>query len=174
MNYPFFPTSQSLLKLSAEKEREITSQSLLKLSAERKRGFTLVELMITIAVLTLGILVAIQVQTSSLMGSNVADNLTAATFLAEAEMERLKSLSFSELTLETENESVTTTGLNRLGLTDCQEPAECSNYIFDRTVNYFAQVPTSLSHQVEISVTWQDSAGKHTVLYSGAISSLSF
>ncbi|MDR1658135.1 MAG: prepilin-type N-terminal cleavage/methylation domain-containing protein [Deltaproteobacteria bacterium] len=137
-----------------------------------RTGFTLIELLITVAVLSIGCFAAIRMQATSLKSSNLADNITAATFLAEGEMERLKALSFVELTNETELSTVVVNKLNRLGQT-CTTGA-CSNHIFTRTVNYYPSTPTTLSHQVEISVAWTDNTGPHSVLYSAAITSLSF
>jgi prepilin-type N-terminal cleavage/methylation domain-containing protein len=135
-------------------------------------GFTLVELLITVAVLSIGCLTAIQMQANSLRSSNLADNITVATFLAEAEMERLKALPFPKLTVEAESGESVTTGLNRLGQV-CVPPA-CSGHIFSRTVTYYPYTPTSRSHQVEITVNWTDNTGRHSVFYSGAITTLAF
>jgi prepilin-type N-terminal cleavage/methylation domain-containing protein len=138
----------------------------------KKSGFTLVEILITIAVLAVGCMIALQAQTSSIIGASMSDNLTAATFLAEAELERIKALSFEDLAIEAKDGTKTTTGLNRLGQTTCIN--ECSNFIFSRTVKYFPKVPTSLSHHIEINVSWNDRTGNHSILYGGAISAFTF
>ena len=143
-------------------------------SAE-KTGFTLVELLVTVLVLTIGCLAAIQMQAASLKGTNLADNLTSATFLAEAEMERLKSLDASEMAIEAEAGTVTRTGLDRLGRSCVPVgPETCSNHMYTMTVEYFPKLPTSLSTQVDITVAWTDNNGHRTVRYSGAMTYLTF
>jgi prepilin-type N-terminal cleavage/methylation domain-containing protein len=142
-------------------------------SQSGRRGFTLVELIITVCVLSFGCLAVLQMQSASMRGSNLADNLTAATFLAESEMERLKSLPFTDLTLEANLGTVTTENLNRMGEV-CLTPPNCPNYHFTRTINYYSNTPTSFSHQVEIEVSWRDNTGAHSVFYSGAITSYIF
>jgi prepilin-type N-terminal cleavage/methylation domain-containing protein len=136
-------------------------------------GFTLVEVLITVVVLAVGCLAASRLLVVSLKGFNLADNMTAAVFLAEAEMERLKSLPHSKMTYDAEHTPVVVTNnLNRLGQT-CTPP-NCQGYIFNRTVSYFRNAPTTFSNHVEIVVDWTDSNGPHNILYTGAITTLSF
>jgi prepilin-type N-terminal cleavage/methylation domain-containing protein len=140
----------------------------------QKSGFTLVELLITICVLAFGCLAAIQMQSASMRGTNFSDNLTAAIFLAESELERLKALSFTKLEEEGEVGTIVQPDLNRLGEICPTAPVSCSQYPFTRTVNYFPSTPTSFSYQVEVEVTWRDNSGPHSVYYSGAVTSYVF
>ncbi|MDR1656110.1 MAG: prepilin-type N-terminal cleavage/methylation domain-containing protein [Deltaproteobacteria bacterium] len=135
-------------------------------------GFTLVELLVTVVVLTIGCLAAIRLQATSLKSSNLADHIMVATFLAEGEMERLKALTFPQLTVEAAKGQMVEAGLNRLGQ-PCRAEL-CSGHIFTRTVNYYQAIPTSLSYQVEIIIDWTDNTGPQRVLHSAAITSLSF
>jgi hypothetical protein len=136
-------------------------------------GITLVEILITVCILTLGCLGAIQMKATTLKSANMSDNITAATFLAEAELERLKSLLYEELLVESEATTVTTNNLNRLGQT-CTDDLCDSSYIFSRKVDFFPGLPTVRSCQVEITIGWADDLGSHSFLYSGAVTSLSF
>ncbi|MDR1109710.1 MAG: hypothetical protein LBP92_03180 [Deltaproteobacteria bacterium] len=136
-------------------------------------GFTLVEVFITVFILAFGCLAASRSLIVSLKTFNFADNNTVATFLAESEMERLKSLTFAELTFEANNNPVVkTSNINRLGQV-CTPPG-CDNFIFSRLVKIFPKTPTSFSHQLEIEVSWFDRTGPHKITYSGAITTFSF
>jgi prepilin-type N-terminal cleavage/methylation domain-containing protein len=141
-----------------------------------KRGFTLLEVLVTVAVLSLGCLAALQMQGYSLRGSTMADNMTAATFLAEAEMERLKSLSRSDLDQEADGGTRVTGDLDRLGEVCPPAPAVCDPGVhsFTRTTRYFPETPTSLSHHVEVGVAWVDNSGGHEVILSAIVTSLTF
>ena len=140
-----------------------------------RKGFTLVEILITMAVLSIGCLAVLRMQTASLRGGIIADNLTSATFLAEAEMERLKSLDSAQMAQEVSAGTVTVNGLDRLGrVCSPATPAECSNNIYTMPVEYFEKLPTSMSCQVDITVAWSDTTGPHSVRYSGAMTYLSF
>ncbi|MDR2300523.1 MAG: hypothetical protein LBF38_00515 [Deltaproteobacteria bacterium] len=138
-----------------------------------RRGVTLVEILISVCILTLGCLAAIQMKASTLKSANMADNITAATFLAEAELERLKSLLYEELLVESDAGTTLVNKLNRLGQT-CTDDACDASHIFSRKVDFFPGAPTNRSCQVEITIGWDDDLGTHSFLYSGAITSLSF
>jgi Tfp pilus assembly protein PilV len=143
------------------------------LKRSSRRAFTLVEILITVCVLTFGCLAVILMQQASLRGANFSDNLTGAVFLAESELERLKALSFGALENEVEAGDKVVSDLNRMGKT-CETSPNCSLFPFTRTVKFFKDTPTSFSHQVEIEVTWRDNSGPHKVFYSSAITSFSF
>jgi hypothetical protein len=134
----------------------------------------MVELLITILVLTLGCLAVVRLHVNALKSAHLADNITAATFLAEAELERLKSLSQATLQTESSSGTITSTGLDRLGRTCTGVGLACSNYIFNRTVSFHPRVPTTLSHQVEVVIDWRDSAGPHSVVHWAALTALAF
>lgn len=142
--------------------------------ALRRSGFTLMELLVTVMVLTIGCLVALRMQTSSIKVATLADNITAATFMAESEMERLKTLSAAEISAEGEHGPVVEKGLDRLGAPCLPGEASCVDHIFTRTVTHHPGQPTKLSHQVEITVAWFDNSGPHSVVYSGVATNLSF
>jgi prepilin-type N-terminal cleavage/methylation domain-containing protein len=137
------------------------------------KGFTLVELLITIAVISFGCLAAIQLQLASLRGTATADHMTVATFLAESEMERLKSLTWVELTEESDEGAKVESNLDRNGLS-CPSSTQCEGFVYNRTVRFFKGEPTTMSTQVEVEVSWRDSTGPHNVFYTAAMTSLTF
>ncbi|MDR3037713.1 MAG: prepilin-type N-terminal cleavage/methylation domain-containing protein [Candidatus Adiutrix sp.] len=142
-------------------------------------GFTLIEVLVTLLVITLGCLGALRLQITALRGNAQADGLTVAGFLAESEIERLKALPFEGLAVEVRAHSgaPVTRSLNRQGQA-CSAPrdprADCSGSLYQRTTAYFPQRPSSLSHQVEVEVRWRDAHGPHRVFYSAALTDFSF
>ncbi|MDR1085888.1 MAG: prepilin-type N-terminal cleavage/methylation domain-containing protein [Deltaproteobacteria bacterium] len=153
-------------------ETDCISENKIK-KAHLSGGFTLVEILVTVFVLAFGCLAASKMLTISLKGFSYADNITVATFLAESELERLRALTFAELTYEaTHTPVVVTNNINRLGQV-CTPPG-CDSFIFSRTVSFFPKTPTSFSHQIEIAVSWLDRIGRQEITYSGVVTSFSF
>jgi prepilin-type N-terminal cleavage/methylation domain-containing protein len=136
-------------------------------------GFTLVEVLISLAVIAFGCLAVSQMQISSMRGNSLANNMTIASVLVESEMERLKSLSAADFRDEVQAGNRQEGPLNRLGQT-CPAGLDCSGYLFNRRISFFPEVPTVLSTQVLVEVTWTDSAGSHRVAYNTALTSLTF
>jgi hypothetical protein len=101
--------------------------------------------------------------------------MTVATFLAESEIERIKSLTFKELTAEIADASTVVKRLDRLG-TACTfaSAAECPGFPYTLTIRYFPQFPTVYSHHAEVEVTWIDKTGPHGLLYTAVLTDLTF
>ncbi|MDR2349377.1 MAG: type II secretion system GspH family protein [Deltaproteobacteria bacterium] len=139
-----------------------------------KEGFTLVEILITIAVLAFGCFAALMMQSAALRGNVRADNLTVATFIAETEIERLKAMSFEELTNEVnDNPSGVEKKVDRV-LKVCSGPEapQCLNYPFTMKTDFFPRYPTKYSHLAEIKVSWGDDKGRHEIVYSASMTDL--
>jgi len=64
----------------------------------RKDGFTLLEVLIALAILTIGIVAAMQLLPASLRQSRAAAERTAAAHLANSEMSRLQALDIGQQT----------------------------------------------------------------------------
>ncbi|MDR1576634.1 MAG: prepilin-type N-terminal cleavage/methylation domain-containing protein [Deltaproteobacteria bacterium] len=134
-----------------------------------RAGFTLIEILIAVCLIAVGALVSITMHMSSLKGESLAANMIYAAAIAETELERLKTLPFREL-LGLANAEVTE--LDPLSQT-CQPGQDCSQNIFTRRTSFFPKFPTTMSCQVEIEVKWLDSSGRHSVIYSGVITTTS-
>jgi prepilin-type N-terminal cleavage/methylation domain-containing protein len=139
-----------------------------------RSAFTLVELLVTIVIISFGCLAMMVMHSSSIGASSFSDNMTAAVFLAETELERLKALSFPDLEGEIDVGDVTVEHLNRMGEVCPLPPAQCHAYPFTREVRFFRDTPTSFSHQVEVEVLWNDLHGSHSVVFSGVMTSYIF
>jgi prepilin-type N-terminal cleavage/methylation domain-containing protein len=128
-----------------------------KIINKLRSGMTLVEVLITVVVLAVGCLAALRLQLASTTTRSYAFHVTEASYLVKAEIERLKSLNRSELETESDAKVKTENGLNAQGLT-CLD-GNCHGNRYARTVRYYPKVPTSLSVQVEVEVSWLDSSG---------------
>jgi prepilin-type N-terminal cleavage/methylation domain-containing protein len=137
-----------------------------------RQGFTLIEVLITVAVIAFGCLAVVNLQMASLRGTATADHQTVATFLAESEIERLKSLTWTELIEESDSGGKVEPNLDRNG-NSCSSPPNCDGHQYKRTVRFYKGQPTTMSTQVEVEVNWSDNSGAHGVLYTAAMTRLS-
>jgi prepilin-type N-terminal cleavage/methylation domain-containing protein len=137
------------------------------------QGFTLVEILVTILVLTFGCFAALMMQSAALRGSTKADHLTVATFVAETEMERLKAMTFQDLTALIQKSHKTVKKVNRiLKVCEGKDAPKCVNYPYTIETTFYPRFPTNYSHQAEVNVTWNDNLGKHSVTYSASMTDL--
>jgi prepilin-type N-terminal cleavage/methylation domain-containing protein len=134
-----------------------------------REGFTLIEVLVAIALISFGCFAAGTMQIAALKAKNVADNVIVASFLAESELERLKTLSMNELTRLNDYEDK---NLSRLGEPSPSPRREGAS--FDRSVRVFQGEPTAMSYSVEIEITWRDSTGPHYVLHSAVLTGTSY
>jgi prepilin-type N-terminal cleavage/methylation domain-containing protein len=147
-------------------------------SGAPSEGFTLVEILVTIAVITFGCLAALIMQSAALKGNTRSDHLTVATFLAESEIERLKSISFDDLTAEIDpgNTLVSTSSTKRMNrfMKECTgvELPACVNYPYTMTTNFYPRYPTNSTHQAVVTVAWNESIGPQSIVYSTAVTDL--
>ena len=137
-------------------------------------GFTLIEVIVTVLIISIGCLAALMLQSSSLRSNNLSDHMTVATFLAESELERLKSLPFTDLTKEINDKGPTVTKTLNRKSEACPSGDSCRQYPYTMTIHYYSGTPTSYSHQAEIEVDWRDNVGSHEVFYSAVFTDLEY
>ena len=127
---------------------------------KRRPGFTLVEVLVAVAMIAIGCLAAVRMQSSAMQGGYQADTLTAATFLAESKLESMRALGFEGLVNvsgdDDESEGVGLTREGRL-LRECEWGRGCGFY--RRTV-VTPNVPTTRSHMVTVQMWWRDSTSQ--------------
>jgi prepilin-type N-terminal cleavage/methylation domain-containing protein len=139
------------------------------------QGFTLVEVIVTMIVLSFGCIAVLHMQSSSLRGSSKSDYITVATFLAESETERLKALNFEDLTEEIQDGTVVTKKFDRaMRMCQAKDLSSCDKFPFTVVTRFFPHFPTSFSHQAEVEVSWRDQTGNHKVIAGAAMTDLSF
>lgn len=116
-------------------------------------GFTLIEVMIALAVFSIGLLGIASMQINSMQGNSFAFKTTKATTLAQAQIEELTSLDYGNASLvDTDNDG-------QGGLTDTDGNAD-----FSRTVNWGEQYtlswnvatnyPSTDNKLIRVNVTW--------------------
>ncbi|MDR2613049.1 MAG: prepilin-type N-terminal cleavage/methylation domain-containing protein [Deltaproteobacteria bacterium] len=144
--------------------------------AGARGGFTLVEVLITVAVIAFGCLAALLMQSASLRGNSMSDFMTVATFLSESEMERLKSLAYHDV-----EDEISSLGSSRTWWMDRMHKvcpgttaAACGDYPFQVTLRFFPRYPTVKSTLAEVDVSWRDSRGTHSVFNSSTLTDLEF
>lgn len=111
--------------------------------AKNKNGFSLVEFMIAIAILAIGLLALVGLQSTAIKGNFSAKNLTTAVLLAEKKMEEFKNTSFASLTNGTFNDannSLTGTGT--------------SGGLFNRSWTIQTYSGSTYMKQITVTITW--------------------
>ncbi|MEW6161755.1 MAG: prepilin-type N-terminal cleavage/methylation domain-containing protein [Nitrospirota bacterium] len=115
-------------------------------------GFTLVEVLIALAILSIGLLALAGLQVVVIKANAGSKNLTSAVILAEAKIEELKRNGFGSLTngnFQDPNNPVNETGQ--------------AGGIFTRSWvidNYFGSADMK---QIIVTLTWTDSLGNHNI-----------
>lgn len=112
-----------------------------KLSLKRQGGYSLIEVVIALAVLSIGILAIAKLQISAINNNATGNFTTQATLLAEARLENLKNT--SDVSLLTD---LVETGINQTG-----QPGG----IFTRTTTITNPLGGNYSRQVEVTVQWR-------------------
>lgn len=84
----------------------------------KQDGFTLIEVIIALFILTVAILGAASMQTTSIFGNNTASRLTGAATEGENQLETLLNLPTSDVTLTDVNNAAPNGGLAGLDNTD--------------------------------------------------------
>ncbi len=92
-----------------------------------QKGFTLLEVLVTMVVLTVGLLTLAHMQVAAMTGNLSANNMTIASTLAQDKLEELKGLSLDEADLadtnEENNNTMTTLGVE----TDAPDHEDAEN-----------------------------------------------
>ncbi|MDR1487051.1 MAG: prepilin-type N-terminal cleavage/methylation domain-containing protein [Deltaproteobacteria bacterium] len=142
------------------------SQKNTKIAAEKngRAGFTLIEVLVSVAILAFGLMSALFLQISSIKYGSQADHLTVASMLAESEIERLKTYTqFNEIpdAVSTSLEYLTREGeVCALGDSRC---------VYTRETTLEQGFPTTRSHSIVVKIFWNDALGKHELSYNAVI-----
>jgi type IV pilus modification protein PilV len=110
-------------------------------------GFTLVEILVSLMVLAVGCLGALSLQASAMQGGSRADRLTVASFLAESQIELLRSMDFNAVPVSISSKP------EYLGRDSKRCKAVVIEKCYIRTTSLILKQPTTRSHQITVSVT---------------------
>ncbi len=107
-------------------------------------GFTLVESMLTLAIMSMGLLALAGLQITALRGNALSRRMTTAVSLAEQRLEQLKNTSYTNIQAE------------------AATLVTASNLQFTRQVTV-TNGPLPNTKSVSVLVSWQDQATTHTL-----------
>ena len=108
-------------------------------------GFTLIEVMLTLVILSIGILAMARLQIAAIRGNALAQRMTTAASVAEGKIEQLKNAPFADIQAESPTQ-VTASNLN-----------------FTREVTVTNNSPMANTKTVSVIVTWKDRLKTYTV-----------
>jgi type IV pilus assembly protein PilV len=108
-------------------------------------GFTLIEVMLTLVILSIGILAMARLQIAAIRGNGLSQRMTTAASVAEGKIEQLKNAPFADIQPESPTQ-VTASNLN-----------------FTREVTVTNNSPMANTKTVSVIVTWKDRSKTYTV-----------
>ena len=107
-------------------------------------GFTLVESMLTVAIMGVGLLALAGLQITALRGNDLSRRMTTAVSIAEQKLEQLKNTPYTNIQTEAASE------------------VTASNLHFTRQVTV-TNGPLPNTKRVSVLVSWQDQSKTHTL-----------
>ena len=107
-------------------------------------GFTLVESLLTLAIMAMSLLALAELQITALRGNTLARSMTTAVSLAEQRLEQLKNTSYANIQAEAATQ------------------VTAANLQFTRQVTV-TNGPLPNTKSVSVLVSWQDRAKTHTL-----------
>lgn len=119
---------------------------------ERNDGFTLIEIMITLVILSVGLLALAGLQVNAIKGNANSRRMTIAVFIAEKKLEQIKNTSYTNI----QSESI-------------QQVTEASTN-FTQQVTVTTNNPIQNTKKIDVTVTWKDGSKSYTVPLSTIIS----
>jgi prepilin-type N-terminal cleavage/methylation domain-containing protein len=120
-------------------------------SMKNNQGFSLIELLIAIALLSIGLLALFTLQSTAIRGNLDSKELTTAVFLSEKKMEELKNTPFDSLTLGSAN--------------DANNPINGSGQgggIFNRSWTIQSYSGSSRMKRITVSIAWTLMGNSHS------------
>jgi type IV pilus assembly protein PilV len=115
-------------------------------------GFTLIEIMIAVAIISIGLLALGGLQVSLIRGNALSQRMTAAVSVAEQAVEQIKKTPYANIQSESPTQ-VTASGLK-----------------FTSQVDVTNDTPLTNTKTITVTVTWSDGRKSHTVPLTTVIS----
>lgn len=140
-------------------------------------GFTLLEVLISLAFLSIGLLAIVSMQITAMEGNSYSNNLTIATTLAEDKLENLKRLSFNDPNLADSDSNPkdidTDIKSNPSLFSHADHPNDLpQNSEFIRVWNVADNTPVANIKRVTVIVGWQDDLNGNNTSHYVALSTL--
>jgi type IV pilus assembly protein PilV len=115
-------------------------------------GFTLIELMITLVILSIGLVALAGLQVSAIKGNTFSKRMTAAVSIANQKLEQIKDTAYANI------------------LSESSTQITQSNMTFTRQVTVTNNSPMANTKTVNVTVTWSDGSDSHSVPITTVIS----
>jgi type IV pilus assembly protein PilV len=115
-------------------------------------GFTLIELMITLVILSMGLVALAGLQVSAIKGNTFSKRMTAAVSIANQKLEQIKDTAYANI------------------LSESSTQITQSNMTFTRQVTVTNNSPMANTKTVNVTVTWSDGSDSHSVPITTVIS----
>jgi type IV pilus assembly protein PilV len=115
-------------------------------------GFTLIEIMITLVILSVGLTALAGLQVSAIKGNTFSKRMTAAVSVANQKLEQLKDTDYANI------------------LSESSTQITQSNMRFTRQVTVTNNSPLANTKTVNVTVTWSDGSNSHSVPITTIIS----
>jgi len=124
----------------------------------RRQGFTLIEVLIALAILTVGLLAAAKMQISAIQGNYFSNNTSTALSLAEQKMEDLLGKTYTDAAVG-DTQAGNNTNLSSLVIKDHEElnvneEGVVGGGIYHRVWNVADDTPITDTKTITILVTW--------------------
>jgi type IV pilus assembly protein PilV len=115
-------------------------------------GFTLIEIMITLVILSVGLTALAGLQVSAIKGNTFSKRMTAAVSIANQKLEQIKDTAYANI------------------LSESSTQITQSNMSFTRQVTVTNNSPLANTKTVNVTVTWSDGSNSHSVPITTIIS----
>jgi type IV pilus assembly protein PilV len=115
-------------------------------------GFTLIEIMITLVILSIGLTALAGLQISAIKGNTFSKRMTAAVSIANQKLEQIKDTAYANI------------------LSESSTQITQSNMSFTRQVTVTNNSPLANTKTVNVTVTWSDGSNSHSVPITTIIS----
>jgi type IV pilus assembly protein PilV len=115
-----------------------------------EEGFTLIEIMITLVILSIGLVALAGLQVSAIKGNAFSKRMTTAVSIANQKIEQFKDTSYANILSESSTQ-ITTTHPNQPSMT------------FTRQVTVTNNSPLANTKTVNVTVTWSEGSSSHSV-----------
>ena len=119
-----------------------------------EEGFTLIEIMITLVIMSIGLMALAGLQVSAIRGNAFSKRLTTAISIAQSRLEQVKNTPYANI----QSESPTQVAVSN------------PNLNFTRQVTVTNNSPLPNTKRVEVTVTWTQASKTYTVPISTIIS----
>ena len=115
-------------------------------------GFTLIEIMITLVILSIGLTALAGLQVSAIKGNTFSKRMTAAVSIANQKLEQIKDIDYANI------------------ISEASTQITQSNMLFTRQLAVTNNSPLANTKTVNVTVTWSDGSNSHSVPITTIIS----